>query len=42
MQAIAAYIMRGRFQAMLMTAGLGLLSVLLMPLSWPLSYLSAG
>ena len=42
MRLIAAYIMRGRWQAILATAGLAILALLLMPLSWPLTYLSGG
>lgn len=42
MRAIAAFIMRGRWQAVLATAGLATASLLLMPLSWPLVYLSGG
>ncbi len=42
MRAIAAYIMRGRMQAIIATSGLGIFALLLMPLSWPLSYLSAA
>ncbi|MCG6934754.1 MAG: hypothetical protein LJE73_02515 [Proteobacteria bacterium] len=42
MRLIAAFIMRGRWQAMVATAGLAILALLLMPLSWPLSYLSGG
>jgi len=42
MRLIAAFIMRGRWQAILATAGLAILALLLMPLSWPLTYLSSG
>lgn len=42
MQALAAYVMRGRMQAILMAAGLLLLALLLIPLSWPLSFFSGG
>lgn len=42
MRLIAAFIMRGRWQAILATAGLAILALLLMPLSWPLTYLSGG
>lgn len=42
MGALAAYIMRGRWQAILSAVSLALVSLLLMPLSWPLSFLSAA
>jgi hypothetical protein len=42
MRAIAAFVMRGRWQAVLATAGLAVASLVLMPLSWPLGYLSGG
>ncbi|MCW9025027.1 MAG: DUF2232 domain-containing protein [Gammaproteobacteria bacterium] len=42
MGALAAYIMRGRWQAILSAVALALVSLMLMPLSWPLSFLSAA
>jgi hypothetical protein len=42
MRALATYIMRGRMQAILVTAGMALSALLLPPLSWPLSYLSGA
>ena len=42
MQALAAYIMRGRLQAMLAAAGFAILSLMLMPLSWPASFFSGA
>lgn len=42
MKALATYILRGRMSAIMVTAGMGLLALLLMPLSWPLSYLSGA
>jgi hypothetical protein len=42
MRLIAAFIMRGRWQAIVATAGLAILALMVMPLSWPLSYLSGG
>lgn len=42
MRVIAAFIMRGRLQAIIATAGLAVLALLLMPFSWPASYLSGG
>lgn len=42
MRFLAPYIMRGRLQAVLVTALCGLLALLLMPLTWPLSWLSAA
>ncbi len=42
MKALAAYVMRGRLQAMLSASALLLLALLLMPLSWPLSFYSGG
>lgn len=48
MRGLAAFVMRGRVQAITATAALGLLSLavlptlLLTPLSWPLSFLSAA
>jgi hypothetical protein len=41
-QALAAYMMRGRLQAMLSAAGLAAFSLLLLPLSWPVSFLSGA
>ena len=42
MKALAAYVMRGRLQAILATAGLAVVSLLLIPLSWPVSFLSGA
>ena len=42
MKALAAYVMRGRLQAMLAAAGLAALSLILLPLSWPVSFLSGA
>lgn len=42
MKALAAYVMRGRLQAMLAAAGLAAFSLLLLPLSWPVSFLSGA
>ncbi|MEJ2141538.1 MAG: DUF2232 domain-containing protein [Gammaproteobacteria bacterium] len=42
MKALAAYMMRGRLQAILAAAGLAVLSLLLLPLSWPVSFLSGA
>ncbi len=39
---LLAYVMRGRLQAMLAASGLLLLALMLMPLSWPLSFFSAA
>ncbi|MGD8525973.1 MAG: DUF2232 domain-containing protein [Thioalkalispiraceae bacterium] len=42
MKALAAYMMRGRLQAMMAAAGLAVVSLLMMPLSWPVSLLSGA
>lgn len=42
MKALAAYMMRGRLQAILAAAGLAAFSLLLLPLSWPVSFLSGA
>lgn len=42
MKALAAYIMRGRLQAMMAAAGLAVIAVLLIPLTWPVSFLSGA
>lgn len=42
MKALAAYVMRGRLQAMLSVAGLAVVSLLLIPLSWPVSFFSGA
>ncbi len=42
MKGLAAYVMRGRLQALLVTSGLLPLALMLMPLSWPLSFFSAA
>jgi len=42
MKALAAYVMRGRLQAISAAAGLAIVSLLLIPLSWPLSFLSGA
>lgn len=42
MKALAAYAMRGRLQATLSVAGLAIVSLLLIPLSWPVSFLSGA
>ncbi|VAX09995.1 hypothetical protein MNBD_GAMMA25-206 [hydrothermal vent metagenome] len=42
MKALTAYVMRGRLQAMLAASALILLALILMPLSWPLSFFSAA
>lgn len=42
MRALATYIMRGRMHAILVTAGMALSALLLVPLSWPLSYISGA
>ena len=42
MKALAAYVMRGRLQSMLAAAGLAAFSLLLLPLSWPVSFLSGA
>jgi len=42
MKVLVAYVMRGHLQAMLAASGLLLLALMLMPLSWPLSFFSAA
>lgn len=42
MKALAAYIMRGRLPAISAVAGLAVVSLLLIPLSWPVSFLSGA
>ena len=42
MNTLVNYVMRGRMQAILVAAALLLLSLLLMPLSWPASFFSAA
>lgn len=42
MKALAAYMMRGRLQAILAAAGLAAISLLLLPLSWPVSFFSGA
>ncbi|MDZ7802552.1 DUF2232 domain-containing protein [Thiohalophilus sp.] len=42
MKSLASYAMRGPLQAILAVTGLAIASLLFFPLSWPLSYLSAG
>jgi len=42
MKALALYVMRGRVQAMLVASALALLALMLMPLSWPLSFFSGA
>ncbi|VAX14268.1 hypothetical protein MNBD_GAMMA24-826 [hydrothermal vent metagenome] len=42
MKGLAAYVMRGRLQALLIASGLLPLALMLMPLSWPLSFFSAA
>ena len=42
MRALATYIMRGRMYAIFATAGLALFALPLVPLSWPLTYLSGA
>ncbi|HEB86714.1 MAG TPA: hypothetical protein ENI68_06850 [Gammaproteobacteria bacterium] len=42
MKGLAAYVMRGRLQALLVASGLLPLALMLMPLSWPLSFFSGA
>ncbi len=42
MKVLVAYVMRGHLQAMLVASGLLLLALVLMPLSWPLSFFSGA
>ena len=42
MRALAAYIMRGQLQAISMVAVFAVLALVAMPVSWPISYLSAA
>ena len=42
MKAIAAYIMRGPIQAISTSAGFALIALILIPIGWPLSYLSGA
>ena len=42
MRALAAYIIRGQPQAIMMVTACAMLALLVMPLSWPIGYLSAA
>ena len=42
MKVLAAYVMRGRLQALLVASGLLPLALMLMPLSWPISFFSGA
>ena len=42
MKALAAYVMRGRLPAIMAATGLAVVSLILIPLSWPVSFLSGA